>query len=373
MLNKIQSMQLELDALKAQGYLRSLTPTVSGLEDFSSNDYLGFSRSVSLKALFEQKLQQFPAAFFGATGSRLLSGNTDFADSLERAIAHYHHAESALFFNSGYTANLSLFATLPRKNDTIITDSCIHASIIDGCRLSYAKRLHFRHNDLDDLKRKLQRVQGTCYVVIESLYSMDGDIAPLNAINTLCKEYGALLVVDEAHAVGVYGMGLVQQEGLEQDVFARIVTYGKALGTHGASIVGSAVLTQYLINNARPFIFTTAAPFHQLLAVQCAYEHLLAQSQLATVLAQKITVFKNLMPQSYLSNPGPIQLIQVPSNDAVLKAAKRLCELGLDVRAIRSPTVPVGKERLRICLHYFNSDLAIEQLSRELYPFIQQG
>ena len=292
-------MQQQLEALNSSGNLRHLSCPAPGLEDFSSNDYLGLSRCTTLNDLFIEKTRQFPGHSLGSTGSRLLTGNSFFAEMLEKEIADHHESESALFFNSGYTANLALFAALPKKNDTIITDNCIHASVIDGCRLSYAKRLHFRHNDLTDLEQKLRKAQGTCYVAVESLYSMEGDVAPLKEISSLCKKYGALLIVDEAHAAGVYGMGLVQEEGLEKDVFARVVTYGKAFGTHGASISGSSLLKQYLINYARPFIFTTAPSLHQLLAVRSAYAHIKSNPKIALKLQEKIGLFRSLMSKLF--------------------------------------------------------------------------
>lgn len=363
-------MQQQLEALKISGNLRHLPCPGAGLEDFSSNDYLGLSRCSTLNDFFLEEVRQFSSHSLGSTGSRLLTGNSFFAEMLEKEIADYHQSESALFFNSGYTANLSLFATLPKKNDTIITDNCIHASVIDGCRLSYAKRLHFRHNDLTDLEQKLRKAQGTCYVAVESLYSMEGDIAPLKEISTLCKKYGALLIVDEAHAAGVYGMGLVQEAGLEKDVFARVITYGKAFGTHGASITGSSLLKQYLINYARPFIFTTAPSLNQLLAVRCAYAHIKSHSQIALELHENIGLFRSLMSKLLSVNPGPIQLIQIPGNESVMRASAHLIQAGFDVRAVRSPTVPKGKERLRICLHSFNSSNSIIKLCEHLHRLI---
>ena len=195
-------------------------------------------------------------------------------------LADFHKAESGLIFNSGYDANLGLFSCIAKKEDTLICDELIHASIIDGCRLSYANRFRFAHNDVEDLEDKLRRSKGNIFVAVESVYSMDGDMAPLKEIAAVCKKYNASLIVDEAHATGLFGdqgRGLVSQHGLEQEVFARVHTFGKALGCHGAVILGSETLRNYLVNFARSFIFTTALPVHSLIAVKCAYEMLMAE------------------------------------------------------------------------------------------------
>ena len=182
-----------------------------------------------------------------------------------------HNADAGLIFNSGYDANLGLFSALPQRGETIIADELIHASIIDGARLSYANRYTFRHNDLQSLEDKLKQAKGNCYVVIESVYSMDGDTPPIAEILTLTEQYEANLIVDEAHAVGLYGFGLIDQQ-FQDRVFARIVTFGKALGCHGAIVLGSNLLREYLINFARSFIYTTAASFHQMASIKMAYQ-----------------------------------------------------------------------------------------------------
>ncbi|SEB19976.1 8-amino-7-oxononanoate synthase [Pedobacter hartonius] len=353
------SLAEKLNLIKTKGTIRKLQYE-NGLYDFSSNDYLGFARSSALKKKISNELKIHPLHLLGATGSRLLSGNTKFAEQLEKEIAAIHHAENGLIFNSGYTANLALFYSVPQKNDTIIYDELIHASVIDGARLSLAKRFKFRHNDLEDLEKKIKLSTGHCYVAVESVYSMDGDLADLLHIARLCRDYGARLIVDEAHAFGVYGTGLVDVLHIQHAVFARVVTFGKALGLHGAIILGTELLRDYLINFARPFIYSTAAPFTQLLPIKIAYRHLLSHPGEQLKLQHKLSLLKaHMPPQEQLRssmNPSAIQCVFLDGNSAVMQFSTELQKRGFDVRAIRSPTVPEGRERLRICIHTHNSD-----------------
>ncbi|MDQ0639208.1 8-amino-7-oxononanoate synthase [Pedobacter sp. W3I1] len=338
--------------------------------DFCSNDYLGFARSGELKNLIGETLAALPNYLNGAGGSRLLSGNTKFTEETEQFIADFHLAESGLIFNSGYDANVGLLSSIPQRGDTIITDELIHASIIDGCRLSHAIRYKFLHNDINDLENKLKLAKGNIFVVVESVYSMDGDISPLIAISNLCERYQASLIVDEAHAIGVFGAngrGLINQLNLTDQVFARIVTFGKALGLHGAIILGSKNLRHYLINFARSFIYTTAAPIHNIVAVSSAYQHLNKIDH--QLIHQKIALFRKALKEQKidaLDSESTIQGILFSSNEATKLAAKTLQSKGFDVRAILSPTVAPGKERLRICLHTFNTDEEIISLVNHL-------
>lgn len=345
--------------------------------DFCSNDYLGFARSTELKKLVEAHLNPISNYKNGSGGSRLLSGNTAYTEETEQHIADFHRAESGLIFNSGYDANVGLLSSIPQRGDTIITDELIHASLIDGCRLSYATRYKFLHNNLQDLEDKLKLAKGNAFVVVESVYSMDGDLAPLSEISLLCEKYNAALIVDEAHATGIFGehgKGLVNQLNLENKIFARIITFGKALGTHGAIILGSQNLRHYLINFARSFIYTTAAPIHNIISVKCAYL-LLSKINPSTIL-NKIELFRNLIKQneiSALDSQSTIQGIVFSSNAETKSAASLLQTKGFDVRAILSPTVQVGKERLRICLHSYNSDEEIILLVKSLKDIQKNG
>lgn len=347
----------------AQGLLRKL-PLQQSLTDFCSNDYLGFSRSESLKIKVFEALQTYQGMPLGATGSRLLTGNSRFAESLEAGLAADHKVEASLLFNSGYTANLALFSCLPQKGDTIIIDELIHSSVIDGSRLSFANRVKFKHNNLQSLEEKIKKARGNCYVAVESVYSMDGDLAPLIEIAALCKTYGALLIVDEAHAFGVFGKGLVHLSGLTLDVFAVVITFGKALGAHGAAVLGSQLLRSYLVNFARPFIYSTALPFSNLLQLQTSFRFLEENEHLKQELRRKTLLFQQCMYPTSANTPlqSPIQVIILPGKEKVRALSRDLAEEGLAVYPIFSPTVPKGKERLRICLHVFNTDQDIEKL-----------
>lgn len=372
----IQNILTEKLGLRAAcGTMRNLQPE-NTLCDFSSNDYLGFARSAELKKIIAQELEKHPLALLGSTGSRLLSGNTEFAEQLEKDIAAIHQAEHGLIFQSGYSANLALFSSLPQKNDTIICDELIHASVIDGARLSLARRLKFKHNDLEDLERKIRLSTGQCYVAVESVYSMDGDLADLIHIAILCRDYNAHLIVDEAHAFGVLGTGLVDLLHLHDAVFARVVTFGKALGLHGAIILGTTLLREFLINFARPFIYSTAPSFAQLLPVKLAYQYLLSRPDDQLSLQRKSSLLKDHMPERAILfsslNPSAIQCVYPGSTAGVLHMSGQLQKRGFDVRAIRSPTVPAGKERLRICLHLHNSDEEILALCDQFHQLINK-
>lgn len=353
----------KLNNRQKQGIYRQLKQQ-SSLVDFCSNDYLGFARSAQLHTLIAGEIAQHQLYNPGSTGSRLLAGNTRYAEELEQQIAGYHHAEAGLLFNSGYDANLGLLSSLPQRGDTVIHDELIHASIIDGIRLSYANRYNFKHNNLNSLEDKLKQAKGICYVVVESIYSMDGDSAPLKAIAQLCEQYNAGLIVDEAHATGVFGKGLVNELQLESRVSARVVTFGKALGCHGAIVLASHSLRNYLINFARSFIYTTAAPLHQLAAIKMAYQLLNESASSINTLQENIRLYVNQLPnQSSANNKSPIRTWALGSNEKAKSAADILQKLGMDVRPILSPTVPAGTERLRICLHAYNTHEEITQLT----------
>jgi len=354
----------KLSERKSAGMYRALKPENS-LIDFCSNDYLGFARSLELKEKIDREIDNLPYYLNGSTGSRLLSGNLTYTEDLEQQIAKFHKAEAGLIFNSGYDANVGLFSSLPQRGDTIITDELIHASIIDGSRLSYANRYTFKHNDLESLEAKLLQAKGNCYVVIESIYSMDGDTPPIADILSLTEKYNAALIVDEAHAVGLYKHGLICELGLESRVFARIITFGKALGCHGAIVLGSNSLREYLINFARSFIYTTAASIHQVASIKMAYQMLDEVDEQINTLKNNISVFnQNVRPpvQPLIPSVSAIHCLPVYGNHNARTVAAQIQNAGLDVRAILSPTVPVGEERLRICLHAFNTAAEMELL-----------
>jgi 8-amino-7-oxononanoate synthase len=305
----------------------------------------------------------------GATGSRLLSGNTELAEQLEQQIARFHATEAALIFNSGFAANTGFFSAVPQRGDTIFYDDASHASIKDGIRLSFAKAYSFQHNSPEDLCRKMRHATGEVYVAVESLYSMDGDFAPLPELAAICSEKRAYLVVDEAHATGLYGpdgAGLVQANKLADKIFARIITFGKALGSHGAAVVGSHSLRDYLINFSRPFIYTTALPLPALLSIQAAYTLLPALSGERKKLFALTARFQELLGhQPHLKInpvPSPIQWLQAPTTQTLKIWTQHLQAAGIDARPIFSPTVAPGQERIRLVMHAFNTLTELEQL-----------
>lgn len=354
--------QRNLEDRKEKGSLRSLLSFENHV-DFWSNDYLGLAQSAQS---IEVK---------GSTGSRLISGNSAQVEAVEKQLAVHFQSEAALIFNSGYDANLGLFSSLPQKGDTIIYDELVHASVRDGIRLSFAKAFSFKHNDVRDLEKKLQKAdrmspiasamaQGTVFVAVESLYSMDGDLAPLKAISELCTKYQALLIVDEAHSGGVFGeegKGFCQELGIIDSVFIRLFTFGKAYGAHGAAVCCSDGVRDFLVNFARSFIYTTALP-------EAMYMHMLQQIErskpeiLRIQLQANITHFSNEIPSAFSSKKSPIQIIDYPDLEACKQKAQQLQEAGFAVKAILPPTVPAGSQRLRICIHAFNTKEEINQL-----------
>ncbi|OJJ16951.1 8-amino-7-oxononanoate synthase [marine bacterium AO1-C] len=357
-----------LEERRENGLMRTLVDK-EHLTDFCSNDYLGMAQLAAFKQLIDQKLAQYQPAKVGATGSRLISGNYTYTEQLEQKIAAFHQAETGLIFNSGYDANIGVFASLARRGDTIITDELIHASIIDGTRLTHAKRLRFRHNNLNDLEKKLRLAEGNIFVGVESVYSMDGDVAPLAEIAALCKKYNAHLIVDEAHGTGIFGnkgVGVVQSEELQNSVLARIHTFGKALGAHGAIVLGSSDLRNYLINFARSFVYTTALSMHSLIATEAAYELFPTLDSERKHLFNLIRIFQDTLGSAaryeVLPSPSPIQGVIVPGNSNARTLSQEIEKAGFYVKAILSPTVPAGQERLRICLHAFNTEAQLQQL-----------
>lgn len=375
--NSAKNKMLEKLAIRSQeGSLRKLQYK-NNLTDFCSNDYLSFARSPELHQKIQEELDKHPQSMIGSTGSRLLSGNSWQAEQLERDLARHHKAENALLFNSGYAANVSFFSSVPQKGDTVIHDEFIHGSVIDGIQASYAKRRKFKHNDLEDLESQIRKASGTCFVAVESVYSMDGDFADLIEISKICERYDAQLIVDEAHAFGVIGTGVIDELALHDYIFARVVTFSKALGMHGAVVLGPDYLKDYLINFARPFIYSTAPPFNHLVSVQVAYQYLLDNPDFETTLRKKSRLFReNMPPQEQLhstSNTTGIQCVFLEGNDAVVKLSVNLSRKGFDVGAIRSPTVAMGKERIRICLHNHNTDEEILELCHHFHQLSRKN
>jgi len=385
-------LNLRLDKIRLENRFRELPGTVQGT-DFWSNDYLGLARSPvqgknkGAGTLPNDKNAEVPTPSTGATGSRLISGDHADYHATELMVAAYHGHESALVYNSGYTANLGLLSAILKRGDVVLYDELVHASCRDGLRLGFARSVRFAHcgeghSDIrtcpNDLEQTLIRTcpnvgktGGEVFVLTESRFSMDGDQAPLRQMADLCASHGAHLIVDEAHSVGLEGprgAGMVAELGLQDQVFATIVTYGKALGTHGAAVLGSASLRNYLINTSRPFIYTTGPSPEQWRSIAGAYARLKSKhAELYARLLDVISCFKDQTAAADLSAfvpdvDGPIQTVNFPGNEAVMAAEAACREAGLLVKGIRSPTVAVGAERLRICLHGFNTAREVEAL-----------
>ncbi|UPQ80759.1 8-amino-7-oxononanoate synthase [Flavobacterium azooxidireducens] len=355
----------------------------NNLVDFSSNDYLGFAKS---EAIFQQTHDLLVSRNYkvnGATGSRLLTGNHSIYTETEEFIAQFHQAEAALIFNSGYDANVGFFSSVPQRNDIILYDELSHASIRDGIQMSLAKSFKFKHNDVVDLENLLTKFQtatrnpqpATIFIITESVFSMDGDSPDLEKLVALSEKHNAYLVIDEAHAIGVFGEkgeGLVQQLNLQNNVFARIITFGKALGCHGAAVLGSEQLKTYLTNFARSFIYTTGLSPHSVATIFVAYQQLAKSQQERENLFQNIDYFKSCLPSSifHLPSSSTIHSVVIPGNERVKIIAQQLQQNGFDVKPILSPTVPEGQERLRFCLHSYNSQKEIFTVLDLLSTFV---
>lgn len=339
-----------------------------GKTDFCSNDYLGIATNRLIEAA--PGTGDYPAPRHGSGGSRLLAGNYRLVEETERLLADFHAAQAGLIFNSGYDANLGLLSSVLQRGDTVLYDQLSHASIRDGIRLSFARSYSFLHNDCADLEKKLQAAEGTVFVVTESVFSMDGDMAPLSDMVRLCQQFGAHLIVDEAHATGVTGSrgeGLVQALGLASHCFARVHTFGKAVGCHGAIVLGSEKLRDYLINFSRAFIYTTAIPESSVLAIRTAYTLFPGMEEERRKLHELIDRFQQAdLAYERLNSRTPIQVVMVPGNEAVKQLAAHLQGQGMDIRPILYPTVPKGGERLRIVLHSFNTMTELDTLLRIL-------
>lgn len=352
---------------KLQNTYRSLTVN-NHLTDFASNDYLGFARSSSIHNVENKPFSEIS----GGSGSRLITGNTTEYEELENNIARFHKAEASLIFNTGYMANIGLLQAIAQRGDTIVYDELCHASIRDGIRLSFANAFSFSHNNICDLEKKLTLAKGKIVVVTESVFSMDGDVAPLLEIIKQCEKFKASLIVDEAHATGIYGEngeGLLVELGVEQKVFARVVTFGKALGCHGAAVLGSKHLADFLVNFSRPFIYTTALPHASIVAIDRAYSELIENKNKISELHQKINFFKRHtqnISEKIIPSAGPIQALIIGHVGKTKHIAKRIREHGFWVKEILSPTVPKGTERIRICIHVFNTEKEIRELANIL-------
>ena len=352
-----------LERLRNKDRFRKLISR-SGI-DLSSNDYLGMASHPRVKEAMIRALDDdIPS---GSTGSRLLRGNAPEHEILEKQLALLEHRQAALIFNSGYDANVGVLSTLCGASDFIFSDAYIHASAIDGIRASGATRHIFDHNDMDHLESLLKQHSGgrSRFIVVESVYSMDGDLAPLHKLTELAKQYGALLIVDEAHATGVFGpdgAGLCARDGIEP--FLSIHTCGKAWGSFGAFVACSEIVRDFLVNQCRRFIFTTALPPLLPIQWQTALEIIRNESWRSERALSLAARFRQEMKGIADTGQSKSQIVPLicGSDAAALKAAEHCQQAGFDIRAIRPPTVPVGTARLRIAFNALLTDDDLERL-----------
>lgn len=377
-----KKLQQKLKVRKANNALRKLGKQ-NNLVDFSSNDYLGFSKNKTIFNAAHEFLIEHDIVRNGATGSRLLSGNHELYDITEQHICNFHNSEAALIFNSGYDANVGFFSSVPQRGDIILYDEYIHASIRDGITMSNAKAYKFKHNDLGHLQLKCQTERNKndlntdIYIVTESVFSMDGDSPDLKKLSEISNTYNAHLIIDEAHAIGVFGKhgeGLTQYLNIEDTIFARIITFGKAMGCHGAAIIGSNNLKEYLVNFSRSFIYTTALSPHSVATIHATY-NTLTNTENRNKLYKNITQFKseiinNKLEHIFIESHSAIHCCIIPGNDKVKSIAKKLGDKGFDVKPIMSPTVTENQERLRFCIHAYNTPKEISEVLKLLATFV---
>ncbi len=346
--------------------LRTLSKA-NDLVDFSSNDYIGFSKKENIYKQALQLLESENCKHNGATGSRLISGNHNIYKLTEEYIAQFHSVEKALIFNSGYSANVGLLTAVGQRNDIIFYDELCHASIREGISLSHAKAYKFKHNNLTHLEEKLSKIipETTVYIITETVFSMDGDSPDIQSLIKLTKKYSCRLILDEAHALGVFGdkgCGFINKTN-SKDVFARTVTFGKSLGCHGSAVLGSRELIQFLINFSKPFIYTTGLPPHAVATIYCAYKTLeksIEIEQLNHVISYFNSEIKRLqLEHLVIKSESAIQCVVIKGNAKTKLIAETLQQNQFNVKAILSPTVAEGQERLRFCLHSYNSEKEI--------------
>lgn len=357
--------QNKLRERKNKGFLRNRY-IQQNLIDFASNDYLGLARSSKLHTLVRQASKKYSSSLngLGSTGSFLLTGYTSYAEEVEKKIAEFHGYQASLLFSCGYMANLGLLSSIAEKKDVFFFDTQVHPSIRKGIQLSPASAFPCRHNDLKHLEWRLKntRSTGNRFICIESIYSTDGSCAPLPQILQLSKKYQAFLIVDEAHALGVYGpqgKGLVAHHNLTSDIFAQIVTFGKGLGTYGAAVLGSFVLKDFLMNFSTAYIYTTALLFYALAAIDSAYYLLPHLDEKRSHLHQLIEMFGK---KKWTSSTTHIQPIFIKNHIHIRDIIHTFAAKNLDVRALMSPTVSQKKTILRLCLHAFNKKKELSTL-----------
>jgi len=385
----------QLEKRRVNGKLRTLPVNTGVGVDFSSNDYLGLSRNVQLQQRIEDDWHTFrqthvctvpPPPLLGSTGSRLLTGNSTACEELERYLAAFHGHRHCLLANSGWDLNFGLLACLLTRDSVVLYDELSHNSLIMGTR-SGRQRHHaaFRHNSVAELRELLHRhrrqadgggsAAHEALVVVESIYSMDGDACPLPELLGAAEEFGAMVLVDEAHSTGVVGPrgeGSVAAHGLQghPSLLGVVHTFGKAVGLHGAALLTAhEAVVGTVVNYHRPFIYSTSLPMAAIRAVKVAYDAMAAATAERAALAHLVAVFReecNALALDALPSTSPIQGVLIPTNHAVVRAAGIVAAHGYHCLPIRAPTVPEGSERLRIILHAHNSESEVRGLCRTI-------
>ena len=352
--------------LRAGGLLRQMR-LPQGV-DLVSNDYLGLAEHPHITNAMRAAVADLPA---GSGGSRLLRGHHEIFEWIEERLAAFSGTEAALLFGSGYAANIGLLQAIVSKDDVVFSDAHNHASLIDGIRLSKASTVVYPHQDLNALDQALAGPRsGRAIVVTESVFSMDGDVTPLRAISEIVARHRAVLVVDEAHATGMYGArgsGLVEAEGLRDQVLATVHTGGKALGSGGAWVAGSRALRDVLVNRARSFIFSTAPIPVLAVALGAGLDLLKKEPSRRSEVHRKSALLRHLLSEHGIDVSGGCFIVPIllGSNEAAVAMQSNLMAAGFDVRAIRPPSVAPGTARLRVTVRFPVSDDDLQRFAAE--------
>lgn len=346
-------LRLALEKRRAEGLERHLSLAEEGSIDFYSNDFLGLAQT-------RHDLHQ-PS---GSSGSRLISGNSIQAEELEQQLAKDYHAPQALLFSSGYACNLGVISVLPQKGDVVLYDAHVHASIKEAFRLSLAQFFSYRHNDFDHLETQLKKHKDKrCWIVTESVFSMHGTVINPKQINTLKDRYKALLIVDEAHAVGVVGLHNLGNFSVDKRTI-KVVTFGKGYGAQGAAVLCDEVVRQYLVNFSRPFIYTTGMSPVLIELIHRQHKRLIDSHSQREQLNNNIRYFRTKILQKNIkvgSGQSPIQM-WYPRHQNWERIREKLREAKIAAKVILPPTVRQGDEGVRIILHSFNTHEEIDRL-----------
>lgn len=374
-MKNLQTRTLEkLTEVDEKGLKRNLVSPI-GI-DFSSNDFLCLANDERLKNALIEGVKKYGV---GSTGSRLLRGEREVFAEVEKQFAGWKGTERALYFSSGYQANVGLLQTFLEENDVVFSDELNHASIIDGLRLAKAKKIIFPHLDFEKLAKLLRETvcDGQKFLVTESLFSMDGDVAPLDKYAEICAKTNTELIIDEAHAVGIYGetgSGLIEEFGIGNRVFLSLNTAGKALGVSGAFVAGSDWAIEYLINKCRSFIFSTAPIPAITEALKVSIEIIKAEKERREKLIEVSKYFRELLQNNEFrvdENSTQIVPIIIGESEKTIEIAQNLQREGFDVRAIRPPTVPQNSARLRVSLNVGLSKDMLENFVNSLVKYLK--